>query len=819
VHVISGEFLFKVTIGCGWFLTPQQSHTLLNLIQRLRERSSLLHLEVLALEANLGVPGFEKLQNLCTTNHFELKELSVGGDGLVSTRNKLIQNATGDWIIFLEPETLDAETLLRVLLELEKGSEHLGLITISSANTFPEVAFKKTSFNTLPKDFAPIFSATLFNLDQIQIGQLSFDPRLETGFSETRFISQYLLGLPEKRDEIGYLELTGEAWRDQAGDSRDWSNPELFTHVPIFGWLETLKESKEKAGTIPKFLQRLVALELVHYFEQDHKMNIERPENYLAICREFLEQCKTLCRYIEKDVFAEIKTTPSKRLVLEYLSEVTSNTIWRAESALLGSVDKTKRIQALSFRFSGQRPEINIQVNGENYIPEHAKVMAIKYFNQNIMSNYICWVPTRSEIVLIIDGAKVPVVKRAKAREQLPSKTEPTNKELASRLSQWRVFKGLFKDAWVLLDRTHNSFDNAEHLFRYLQRNRKDINSWFVLEKGTPDWKRLKALGYQRLVPYGGLVWKVLMLNAKHLISSHAHASVSSPPEISNLLPGKPQWKFTFLQHGVTQNDFSIWLNPKRASLIVTSTVDEHNSMVADYTPYAYTSKEVKLAGMPRHDQLLVEAASFSKEEKDTILIAPTWRQWLVGDRSEGSGSKRQMRDDFDQSDWFKYWFGLIQSSELKDLAEQSNKKIVLLPHPELTQYLKESDVPSYVSLASYEGASAQKLFARTALLITDYSSVAFELALIKAPIIYFQFDFERVYNGLHTFRPGYFDFEKHGFGPVSKTIKSTILRIKEVIDDGFEQDKTYSSRSQAAFPLRDGNNCKRVVDAINDLG
>ena len=65
---------------------------------------------------------------------------------------------------------------------------------------------------------------------------------------------------------------------------------------------------------------------------------------------------------------------------------------------------------------------------------------------------------------------------------------------------------------------------------------------------------------------------------------------------------------------------------------------------------------------------------------------------------------------------------------------------------------------------------SLQPLFAKTALLVTDYSSVAFEIAYIEKPVIYYQFDAEQFYGGGHLGFGGYFDFARDGFGPVCET-------------------------------------------------
>ena len=45
-----------------------------------------------------------------------------------------------------------------------------------------------------------------------------------------------------------------------------------------------------------------------------------------------------------------------------------------------------------------------------------------------------------------------------------------------------------------------------------------------------------------------------------------------------------------------------------------------------------------------------------------------------------------------------------------------------------------------------------------------DYSSIAFDFAYMKKPLIYYQFDQDKYYT--NHFAKGYFDCERDGFGP-----------------------------------------------------
>jgi tRNA threonylcarbamoyl adenosine modification protein YeaZ len=58
-------------------------------------------------------------------------------------------------------------------------------------------------------------------------------------------------------------------------------------------------------------------------------------------------------------------------------------------------------------------------------------------------------------------------------------------------------------------------------------------------------------------------------------------------------------------------------------------------------------------------------------------------------------------------------------------------------------------------------------VYARSNLILTDYSSSIFDFVYLRKPIFYTQFDKEDFIKGEHAYVPGYFDYERDGFGPV----------------------------------------------------
>ncbi|MCD5380683.1 CDP-glycerol glycerophosphotransferase family protein [Candidatus Gracilibacteria bacterium] len=372
-------------------------------------------------------------------------------------------------------------------------------------------------------------------------------------------------------------------------------------------------------------------------------------------------------------------------------------------------------------------------------------------------------------------------------------------------------------NTWIFLDRDSHADDNAEHLYRYVREKYPELNIYFLLRKKSHDWARLKKDGF-RLIPFGSLRHMLLMFRAKHLVSSHADNYVFNfPPQ--NWFGKLLKYHYTFLQHGVIKDDLSSWLNKKPIDLFITTTEQEYNSIAREDSNYKFTSKEVRLTGLARHDELLEKAQSHTKSNgKKTLLIMPTWRQNLVG-KTEWMSNNRSENDAFYSSQYAQSWKQFLHSDSLKELVSTHDLNVVFFPHANMAPYLGWFDAPSYIhSVTHHAGKSIQDFFVEASMMLTDYSSVAFEIAFLEKPVMYYQFDSEQVFGGEHLTEKGYFDYHKDGFGPVCETEKGTLLELEKILNNNCELEDKYLSRATKTFKFKDGKCCQRIYEAILDL-
>lgn len=146
--------------------------------------------------------------------------------------------------------------------------------------------------------------------------------------------------------------------------------------------------------------------------------------------------------------------------------------------------------------------------------------------------------------------------------------------------------------------------------------------------------------------------------------------------------------------------------------------------------------------------------------------------------------------------------------------AEKYGYTICFMPHPNtidgLHMFRHDPRVKFMDSSYSYKD-----IFAQTDLMITDYSSVAFDFAYLRKPIVYSQFDRDSFFSGAHSYTEGYFDYERDGFGEVEHTLDGTVDRIIEYMADGCQMKEEYRKRMDETFAFNDRNCSKRVYERI----
>ncbi|EAK1595850.1 glycosyltransferase, partial [Campylobacter coli] len=622
------------------------------------------------------------------------------------------------------------------------------------------------------------------------LDKLLFDEKLKPNFEDAKFINEYLLDNINLKSAflptVKYFYRKREDGNSTLDNSNKYSD--LYLLVSCRGCLKLLQENK----FYDIFIQNVC---LYHFFWQI-KTLVNSPEKLSFMSesekQRYLELLDQNFSYIDKNTIMEFNLAGCWFFHKIGILNCFKNEKPPFQIAYIEDYDPYKE-QILLTYYTGDDENIeSIFVDGEEVYADYKKIVKYDFLDRVFCYQKRLWahIPKNAKDKLenFIDGEQSKISFNGKHYQSINIKD--IRQEFQKRLPKSNI--------WLFADRDYEADDNAEHLYRYIMQNHPEQKIVFALRKESLDWERLEKEGFN-LVEFGSLEFERIIKKASKVISSHSDEYL--------IRYITPRQQFIFLQHGVIKDDLSKWLNSKKIDLFITSTKAEYDSIANDYNHYKFGKKEVVLTGLARHDALLKNNQCNARQ----IIIMPTWRANIVG-VALGS-SKRGLQSDFTQSEYFQKWNLLLNSNILQKLCEKYDYTIVFNPHPNIIPYLKDFNIPSYVKIANHN-ESLQELFCNSSLMITDYSSVAFEMAYLNKPVIYYQFDHEEFFNS-HTYQKGYFDYKKDGFGPVVEDEESLLKELENLLQNDCNPFGIYKDNIDSTFAFKDGKCCERIYNIL----
>lgn len=370
------------------------------------------------------------------------------------------------------------------------------------------------------------------------------------------------------------------------------------------------------------------------------------------------------------------------------------------------------------------------------------------------------------------------------------------------KLFLYRLCKTRKPKYYLFNDRLLYGDDNAEELFLYINKNHPKLakKCYFVLDKKSTHISRIKKIG--KVLKYGSFRHKIKFINCRIVMSSHSSylGNCFNPfgKEEMQIYKDIINKKFVFLQHGVIMNDVREYLNRELsiADLFITSSNTEFEYVSSE--DFMYEHNMVIKTGLPRFDKL-------RNEIKKVILISPTWRN--LGENIK-----------FEESEYFTKYKNLLVNKKLKELLQKNNYKIKFLLHPVFAEHKNLFDEFANEDIEILESNKIRyfELFNECSIFITDYSSIHYDVATLKKPIIYYQFDKKFFFS--NHYKSGYFDYEKDGFGKVLENEEQIVEQIEYYLNNKCKIDKQYKDKIENTFAYLDNNNCQRVYDEIVKL-
>lgn len=363
---------------------------------------------------------------------------------------------------------------------------------------------------------------------------------------------------------------------------------------------------------------------------------------------------------------------------------------------------------------------------------------------------------------------------------------------------------------WLISDRIDRADDNGEALFRHLVHHTPSkVMPVFAIASSSPKYAELREIG--AVVDTRTFRGQLTFLCSVCIASSQASGWIRNPLGLwreyyANLLVGQ---RYVFLQHGVTHHDVSALYAKDiiHADLICAATVQEHRAFLSKQ--YGYAPDQVALTGFARFDRLY-------NQTRKSITVVPTWRRALVTDE-DGVTGKRSARPGFENSAYVRNFSMFLHDEVFLQAARSQGYQIQVLPHPNMIDVWKRMSLPDDVVLLS-DNPSYADVLAHNALLITDYSSVAFDFAYLQKPVLYFQFDRDEVFSGSHTYGGQHQGDEEIALGEIAYDVNELTCLVLDYLAHDCRMKPMYQERLAQTFRFTDRQNARRITDALRKL-
>lgn len=461
----------------------------------------------------------------------------------------------------------------------------------------------------------------------------------------------------------------------------------------------------------------------------------------------------------------------------------------------------TKDLKSIYFEFEfndGNRIKLDFSDDVHSKISSKSRVY---YINENKIYSY-----RKKEIVVSPSTLKNKIYYFIRNLKHMLKNREYGVIFLRTMYKICKLFKR--KELWLISDRPNTANDNGFAFFKYIQNQKdKNINSYYIITKDSYDYKKVKSTG--KTLIYDSFKYKLFFLLADKNISSQADNWTENPFGYrARYLKDYMNSKNIFLQHGIIKDDLSTWLNQysKRFEMFVTTAQPEYESVLNE--KYGFGKNIVKLTGLPRYDLL-------NDNKEKLIVIMPTWRMNLSS-KIDAKTGERKPNPNFKNSEYFEFYNKLINDKEIHKILKKHKYKCKFVMHSGHSANISDFDTNKYVEILDGT-VNYSELFSKAALLITDYSSVAFDFAYIRKPVIYTQFDEESFYAN-QIYQKGYFSYDQNGLGPVLHEYEETIKTIIKYIENDCNLEEKYKKRIDKFYKFNDKNNCQRVYEEIKKI-
>ncbi len=362
------------------------------------------------------------------------------------------------------------------------------------------------------------------------------------------------------------------------------------------------------------------------------------------------------------------------------------------------------------------------------------------------------------------------------------------------------------KRIWLMLDKLYKGGDSAEYLYRYSARLKDGVTRYYLINKDTSDYRRLRADGLRPLVP-GTLKHRLVFVNADILLITNSHLFPFNgyTKETSKYIRGLCNFGSMCLQHGLSVQKCAI-----AQRRIIDNTMMYFLGSKYEYEnlsrhAYGYDGFDIlKLTGIGRYDGLI-------NNDQKQILISPTWRMYNALPVTTSEGEQRGYNPEFKHTVYFRIYNTLINDQKLIETAKKYGYKIKYLLHPIISSQVEDfTPNPELEVIPSVGDLSYEQILTASSLMVTDYSGVQFDFAYMRKPVVYFHPD-----ELPPHYEDGCFFYDTMGFGEICTKLTQLVDVLCDYMASGCAMKDMYRKRADDFFAYNDHHNCERIYNEI----
>ena len=333
-------------------------------------------------------------------------------------------------------------------------------------------------------------------------------------------------------------------------------------------------------------------------------------------------------------------------------------------------------------------------------------------------------------------------------------------------------FPGQYEFVWVLND-TKTKLPYGGTVVKRMTRKYAyylAVCKYFVFNTRQPLWYR-KREGQVFLETWHGTPLKRLAFDQEEV-------TAASPTYKAQFYRQKQEWDYLIAPNAFSSEIFKSCFMYKDEGDTMLDTGYPRNDLLSDPHKEEIAIELKKKVGIPL--------------DKKVILYAPTWRD----DEYYGNGA-------------YKFQLKLNLEQMRKELGDEY--VIILRTHYYIADVLDLTGLDGFAfNLSKYDDIT--EIYLMSDILITDYSSVFFDFANLKRPMLFYTYDLDKYRDVLRGF---YINMEEELPGPLVFTTDEVIDTIKHMDEITEKYADRYVTFYDKFCGWEDGHSSQRVVETV----